>query len=151
MSTPLLCVLYELCLHITVIRVWLHRTRMNKSYLVIPFLVLNPLHLFYSLSACELKSCSLFQFPHYIFCLYICLTCVKMCYPFSLYLLSRVAIFECSWKAPILFAEYFIIIIDLSWSWATCWPVPVSRIQKSLQRTAMIPSARWGIAFHYPG
>jgi hypothetical protein len=28
----------------------------------------------------------------------------------------------------------------LSWSWATCWPVPVSRIQKSLQRSAMIPS-----------
>ena len=36
-------------------------------------------------------------------------------------------------------------------SWATCWPVPVSRIQKSLQRTAMIPSASWGIVFHYPG
>ena len=44
-----------------------------------------------------------------------------------------------------------IIIIYLSWSWATCWPVPVSRIQKSLQRSAMIPSASWGIAFHYPG
>ena len=29
-----------------------------------------------------------------------------------------------------------IIIIYLSWSWATCWPVPVSRIQKSLQRSA---------------
>ena len=40
----------------------------------------------------------------------------------------------------------FIIIIYLSWSWATCWPVPVSRIQKSLQRSAMIPSASWGIA-----
>jgi len=25
-----------------------------------------------------------------------------------------------------------IIIISLSWSWATCWPVTVSRIQKSL-------------------
>jgi len=44
-----------------------------------------------------------------------------------------------------------IIIICLSWSWATCWPVPVSRIQKSLQRSAMIPSANWRIAFHYPG
>ena len=43
-----------------------------------------------------------------------------------------------------------IIIIYLSWSWATCWPVPVSRIQKSLQRSAMIPSASWGIVFHYP-
>jgi len=44
-----------------------------------------------------------------------------------------------------------IIIIYLSWSWATCWPVPVSRIQKSLQRSAMIPSASWGIVFHYAG
>ena len=46
---------------------------------------------------------------------------------------------------------YDIIIIYLSWSWATCWSVPVSRIQKSLQRSAMFPSASWGIAFHYPG
>jgi len=45
----------------------------------------------------------------------------------------------------------FIIIIYLSWSWATCWPVPVSRVQKSFQRSAMIPSASWGIVFHYPG
>ena len=44
-----------------------------------------------------------------------------------------------------------IIIIYLSWSWATCWPVPVSRVQKSLQRSAMIPSASWGTVFHYPG
>ena len=44
-----------------------------------------------------------------------------------------------------------IIIIYLSWGWATCWPVPVSRIQKFLQKSAMIPSASWGIAFHYPG
>ena len=44
-----------------------------------------------------------------------------------------------------------IIIIYLSWSWATCWPVPVSRIQKSLQRSTMIPSASWGVVFHYPG
>ena len=35
-----------------------------------------------------------------------------------------------------------VIIIYLSWSWATCWPVPVSRIQKSLQRSAMISSFR---------
>ena len=27
----------------------------------------------------------------------------------------------------------------------------VSSIQKSLQRSAMIPSASWEIAFHYPG
>jgi hypothetical protein len=44
-----------------------------------------------------------------------------------------------------------IIIIYLSCSWATCWPVPGSRIQKSLQRSAMIPSASWRIVFHYPG
>jgi len=44
-----------------------------------------------------------------------------------------------------------IIIIYLSWSWATCWPVPISRIQKSLQRSTMIPSASWRVVFHYPG
>jgi len=44
-----------------------------------------------------------------------------------------------------------IIIMYISWSWATCWPVPVSRIQKPLQRSAMIPSASWGVVFHYPG
>ena len=38
-----------------------------------------------------------------------------------------------------------------SWIWATCWPVPVSRIQKSLQRSTMIPSASWTVVFHYPG
>ena len=47
--------------------------------------------------------------------------------------------------------QVFIIIIYLSCSWATCWRVPVSRIQKSLQRSAMTPSASWGIAFYYPG
>ena len=40
-----------------------------------------------------------------------------------------------------------IIIIYLSWSWATCWPVPVSRIHKSLQRPTMIPSTRCGVVF----
>jgi len=44
-----------------------------------------------------------------------------------------------------------IIIINLSQSWATCWPILVSRIQKSLQRPAMIPSASWGIVFRYSG
>ena len=44
-----------------------------------------------------------------------------------------------------------IIIIYLSRNWATCWPVPVSRIQKSLQRSTKIPSASWGEVFHYPG
>jgi len=45
---------------------------------------------------------------------------------------------------------FFIIIINHSRSRATCWPVPVSRIQKSLQRSTMIPSASWGVVFHYP-
>ena len=67
MSTPLLCVLYELCLPTSVICVWLHRTRRNKSYVVIPLLILNPLFPFYSLSTCGLKSGSLFQFPPYFF------------------------------------------------------------------------------------
>ena len=44
-----------------------------------------------------------------------------------------------------------VIIIYLSWSWVTFWLVSVSRIQKCLQRSAMIPSASWAIAFHYPG
>ena len=46
---------------------------------------------------------------------------------------------------------FFNVIIYLSWSWATCWPFPVSRIQKSLQRSTTIPSASWGVVFHYPG
>ena len=40
-----------------------------------------------------------------------------------------------------LLIECIIIIIYLSWSMATCWLVPVSRIQKSLQMSTMIPSA----------
>ena len=43
-----------------------------------------------------------------------------------------------------------IIIIYLSWSWATCWPIPVSRIQKSLQRSTMIPSTSWGSSISLP-
>ena len=43
-----------------------------------------------------------------------------------------------------------IIIIYLSRSWTTCWPVPVSRIQKSFQSSTMIPSVNWGVVFHYP-
>ena len=39
----------------------------------------------------------------------------------------------------------------MSWSRSTCWPVPVSRIQKSLQMSTMIPSASWTVVFHYPG
>jgi len=44
-----------------------------------------------------------------------------------------------------------IIIIHLSRSWATCWPVPVSRIRKSLQKCTMILSASCRVVFHYPG
>jgi hypothetical protein len=47
--------------------------------------------------------------------------------------------------------QWNIITIYLSRSWATCWPVPVSRIQKSFQRSAIIPSASWETVFHYPG
>ena len=44
-----------------------------------------------------------------------------------------------------------IIIIYLSSSWATCWPVTFSRNQKFLQESAIISSASWGRVFHYPG
>ena len=56
-------------------------------------------------------------------------------------------------KALLHVSGYIIIkiIIYLSWSWATCWPFPVSRIEKSLQRSAMIPSASCRIMFLYPG
>ena len=47
-----------------------------------------------------------------------------------------------------MFIIIIIIIIYLPWSWATCLPVPVSRIQKYLQRSAMISSATWGVVFH---
>jgi len=47
------------------------------------------------------------------------------------------------------FMRLYIIIIYLSWSWATCWPVPVSRVQKSLQRSAIIPSASWRIVLTF--
>jgi len=43
-----------------------------------------------------------------------------------------------------------IIIIYLSWSWATCWPVPVSRTQKSLERSAMIPFCQLGNSVSIP-
>jgi len=50
-----------------------------------------------------------------------------------------------------LMLTYVVITVYLSRSWATCWPVPVSRIQKSLQRSTMIPSTSRGVVFHYPG
>ena len=43
---------------------------------------------------------------------------------------------------------HIIIIIYLSWSWATCWPVPVSRIHKSLQSFFKgLPSTRMQFGF----
>jgi hypothetical protein len=44
----------------------------------------------------------------------------------------------------------FFIIIYLSWSWATCWPVRVSHVQKPFQRSAIVRSASQGVVFHYP-
>ena len=44
-----------------------------------------------------------------------------------------------------------IIIIIIIIIYLSCWPIPVSRIQKSLQRSTMIPSPNWGVVFHYPG
>jgi hypothetical protein len=56
----------------------------------------------------------------------------------------------CSFTPPIFLYSMpidmvIIIIMYLSWSWATCWPVLVSRIQMFLQRSVIIPSASWGI------
>ena len=44
-------------------------------------------------------------------------------------------------------SSIIIIIMYLSCSWATCWPVPVSRIKKSFQRSTKIPSASWGVVW----
>jgi hypothetical protein len=51
--------------------------------------------------------------------------------------------------ALLVLAVWYIIIIIIYLSWS--WTVPVSRIQKSLQKSAMIPSAIRGVVFHYPG
>ena len=48
-----------------------------------------------------------------------------------------------SWGRP--FRGLLIIIIYLSWSWATCCPAPVSRTQKSLERSTMNPSTSWRV------
>jgi len=79
-------------------------------------------------------------------CLCVCVcVCVCMC----------VCVISCDIKKfiiiIIIITTIITIIIYLPWSWATCWTVPVSRIQKSLQRFAIIPSAIWGIVFYYPG
>jgi len=49
------------------------------------------------------------------------------------------------------FLIIIIIIIYLSCSWANCWPVPVSRSRKCLQRSIIIPSASRTVVLHYPG
>jgi hypothetical protein len=69
---------------------------------------------------------------------------------YILFAVVYVTVLDSVCRFPLRFAfcaEIIIIIIRLSWSWATCWPVPISRIQKSRQRSAMIPSASWGIAY----
>ena len=57
-----------------------------------------------------------------------------------LYNLIQIHVFSYLYFSLSLFI-IIIIIIYLSWIWATYWPVPISRIQKSLRRSAMIPSA----------
>jgi hypothetical protein len=75
----------------------------------------------------------------------------------QLMLLREITAFFCVWESQQIHkysprAELIIIIIiNLSWSWATYWPVPVSHVQKPLQRSAMIPYASWTAVFHYPG
>jgi hypothetical protein len=53
---------------------------------------------------------------------------------------------DINFASLIIFSKYIIIIIIiihvyLSWNWDTCWPVPVSRVQKPLQKSTTIPSA----------
>ena len=67
---------------------------------------------------------------------------------FDVYLLHY---FSYNKKKIIIIIVIIIITIYLSWCWAIYWPVPVSRIQKFLQRSATISSASWEIVFHYPG
>jgi hypothetical protein len=43
-----------------------------------------------------------------------------------------------------------ITIIYLSWSWATCCPVPVSRVQRSLQRSVILPNSHPHLLVVYP-
>ena len=62
---------------------------------------------------------------------------------------SKILTHTSYWPSSFYIAEYFyiIIIVYLSWSWATSWPVPFSRIQKYLQRSTMIPTASWRVVF----
>ena len=114
MSTQLLCVLYILYLYITVIRVWLRKTRTNKSYVAIPVLILNPFQPFYSLNTCELKSDSLFQFPHQIF-VYASALRVSKCVIFVPYICcSAWPSCEYSWRTPIFIGDGVISSLSLN-------------------------------------
>ena len=86
-----------------------------------------------------------------VFCLHVVssFSCIPVICPKLVFTVHTVHIY-CNYVINIVII-IIIIIINLSYSWATCWPVPVSRTQKSLQRSAMIPSASWTVAFHYPG
>jgi hypothetical protein len=42
------------------------------------------------------------------------------------------------------------ITIKISCSCATCCPVPVSHIQKTLQLSSLVPAALWSVGFYYP-
>ena len=86
-----------------------------------------------------------------IYCVLYCLYCVFIClvYVYLFLFLLIKGLLPPSEK--LLRKIIIIIIIYLSWSWATCWPLPVSRIQKSLQGSTMIASASWEAVFHYPG
>jgi hypothetical protein len=75
---------------------------------------------------------------------------VKRSIEISLLLVHSAAVSDLE-KYLYYFIIIIIIIMFLSWSRATCCPVPLQRIQKSLQRYVMISSASWEIVFHYPG
>ena len=83
--TTALCFIRTVFTHYSGLCVWLHRKRTNKSYVGISVLIFNPLHPFYSLSTCGLKSGSLFQFPHYLF---VCASTLRVskCVIFVLYI-----------------------------------------------------------------
>jgi len=53
----------------------------------------------------------------------------------------------------IIFIIIIIIIVIMLWlsrTWATCWLVPVSHIQKAVQWPFLVPSALWCLAFLLP-
>jgi hypothetical protein len=54
-----------------------------------------------------------------------------------------------TWRWTIIIIVVIVIIIYLTCSWATCWSVPVSHIQMSLQWSSLVPSA-FGLLFLLP-